>query len=354
MTASHYPNFNALRLMAASAVVFSHAFLLATGSEETEPLHSTGLTAGVYGVFVFFILSGFLVTESAKRSVGMADYFRKRFFRIAPALVVSCFLITYAVVPLFAPNGPAAFIQDPDVLNNVIKTIFLHIHILYFDGVQFYPPSGGADFLPNVANGVLWTIRLEILCYAFVGLLMATSLLQDRRQPITVVIVSAIAVLSVVYLNAVQVKWISGLIFVLPAFCCGIFLNWLVRFHTPRAGIALLFVIGIVPAVYFEVLPETFSFLVAYPLIWFGAVQFKPLTSFSSGSDISYGLYLYGWPVTQLLRSFLGDGLSGYQMAALAFPMTALVAYASWYIVEEPALRFKTAAAKDPAMAAGL
>jgi peptidoglycan/LPS O-acetylase OafA/YrhL len=41
-------------------------------------------------------------------------------------------------------------------------------------------------------------------------------------------------------------------------------------------------------------------------------------------------------------------------MAALAFPMTALVAYASWYIVEEPALRFKTAAAKDPAMAAGL
>ena len=108
------------------------------------------------------------------------------------------------------------------------------------------------------------------------------------------------------------------------------------------------------PGGLFRVLPETFTFLIAYPLIWFGAVQFKPLAWFSSSSDISYGLYLFGWPVTLLIRSFIGDGLSGYEMTALALPLTALVAYASWYLVEEPALRFKTAAAKNPAMAAGL
>jgi len=352
VTKAHYPNFNALRLMAASAVVFSHSFLLATGSEETEPLHSTGLTAGVYGVFVFFILSGFLVTESAKRASGVGDYFRKRFLRIAPALVVSTFLITYAVVPFFAPNGPMEFIRDPDVLNNVIKTIFLHNGGLYFYGVEFYPPSSQADFLPGVANGVLWTIRLEVIGYAFVGLLMAMSLLQDRRQALTIPIILAIVVFSIVNAHAVSVKWISELLLVLPAFCCGIFLNWLVRFHVPQARIALLFVIGIVPAVYFGVLPETFSFLVAYPLIWLGAVRFKPLNWFSSTSDISYGLYLYGWPVTQLIRSFMGEGLSGYQMTALALPATALVAYASWHLVEKPALRFKTAVPKNPVIAA--
>jgi peptidoglycan/LPS O-acetylase OafA/YrhL len=339
---THYPNFNGLRLLAASAVVFSHAFLLATGSEETEPLQSTGMTAGVYGVFVFFILSGFLVTESAKRSSGVLDYCRKRFLRIAPAFVVSTILITYAVVPFFAPNGPTAFIQAPEVLSKVIATIFLQDDGLYFYGVEFYPPSGPADFLPSVANGVLWTIRLEIIGYALVGLFMALSLLQDHRQPVTILFVVAIAALSLVYANAVSVKWISELLLILPAFCCGIFLNWMVRFHTPRGRIALLFVAGIAPAVYFGVLPQVFTFLVAYPLIWLGAVQFKPLAWFSSGSDISYGLYLFGWPVTQLIRSFMGEGLSGYEMTASALPVTALIAYASWHLIEKPALRFKT------------
>lgn len=350
MAAAHYRNFNALRLLAASAVVFSHAFLLATGSEETEPLHSTGLTAGVYGVFVFFILSGFLVTESAKRASGLLDYFRKRFLRIAPALIVSTILVSYAIVPFFASNGPAAFVQDLELLNNVIKTIFLHNEGLYFHTVNFYPPSSDADFLPGVANGVLWTIRLEVIGYALVGLLMAMSLLQDRKQIVTIPIVVAIAVFSVVYVYVVPVKWISQLLLVLPAFCCGVFMNWLMRFHSPRGTIALLFTIGLVPAVYFRVLPETFSFLVAYPLLWLGAIEFKPLTWFNSRSDVSYGVYLYGWPVTQLLRSIFGEGMSGYQLAALALPVTAVVAYASWHLIEKPALRFKTSAPRNLAV----
>ena len=108
VTASHYPNFNALRLLAASAVVFSHAFLLATGSEETEPLHSTGMTAGVYGVFVFFILSGFLVTESAKRSSGVLDYGRKTIFADRPG--PRCKLLSHNVCgcPVFRAQRTSA------------------------------------------------------------------------------------------------------------------------------------------------------------------------------------------------------------------------------------------------------
>ncbi|MBN8958764.1 MAG: acyltransferase family protein, partial [Rhizobiales bacterium] len=77
--AMHYRNFDALRLFAASSVVFSHSFLIATGSETAEPLKSTGFVAGVYGVFVFFILSGFLVSESAIRSATIETFIRNRF-----------------------------------------------------------------------------------------------------------------------------------------------------------------------------------------------------------------------------------------------------------------------------------
>src|SRR5437660_7081331 len=60
-------NFDALRLIAALSVVFSHSFLIAEGSEANEPfiwLTGNQCILGLVGVFVFFVISGYLVTES--------------------------------------------------------------------------------------------------------------------------------------------------------------------------------------------------------------------------------------------------------------------------------------------------
>jgi peptidoglycan/LPS O-acetylase OafA/YrhL len=226
------------------------------------------------------------------------------------------------------------------------SSVFLHTDKLYFDTVQFYPPSADAEWLPQNTNAVLWTIRLEILSYAFVALLMSISLLKPGRQAMTVVIVVVLAALSVAYLPNVKVKWISQLMFVLPSLCCGIFMNWLVRFHRPRADIAFISAVGLALAALYGVLPSVFCFLVAYPLIWMGSVSFSPFRWFSSETDLSYGIYLYGWPVTQLIRAAVGDGLSGYELTALALPATGLVAYLSWHLIEKPALAFKAAKAE--------
>ncbi|MDZ5699459.1 acyltransferase [Chelativorans sp. M5D2P16] len=352
MSSVRYPNFDTLRIVAASSVVFSHAFLIATGSEETEPLHGTGLIAGVYGVFVFFILSGFLVTESAKRSAGLADYFRKRFLRIAPALVVSTLLITYVICPPFALDGATAFVLDPKVMSVAMQAIFLHSDGLYFSNIGFYPPPDGADYLPGIANGVLWTIRLEVIGYALIALLMAMSLFKGSRQIIATLIAFGLIGFSVAYGKVVSIEWVAALLFVLPSFCCGIIMNWLVQFHKPRGWLAALFALGFIPAVHFQILPETFCYIAAYPLIWIGAADFKAFGWFNTRSDISYGVYLYGWPVTQVIRAMVGDGLSGYEMAALALPVTALIAYLSWHLVEKPALRLKTATPKPAYRAA--
>lgn len=68
----HMDGFDPLRVLAALAVVFSHAILLSTGGEEAEPFQRlTGEILGVYGVFVFFMLSGYLVTDSALRAKGL-------------------------------------------------------------------------------------------------------------------------------------------------------------------------------------------------------------------------------------------------------------------------------------------
>ena len=63
-------------------------------------------------------------------------------------------------------------------------------------------------------------------------------------------------------------------------------------------------------------------------------------------AHISYGVYLYGWPVTQLIRSAVREGWSGYQMAAIALPATAVLGYLSWHLIERPALSYNKAPVK--------
>ena len=81
-------NFDALRLVAAVSVMFSHAFLIAEGSQRHEPLIVlTGNQAilGLCGVFVFFAISGFLVTQSFEQTGDPWRFLAKRALRIFPA-----------------------------------------------------------------------------------------------------------------------------------------------------------------------------------------------------------------------------------------------------------------------------
>ena len=71
MEEGRHNNFDALRLVAAAAVVFSHSFLIVEGTQDHEPLiWLTGNQSilGLVGVFVFFAISGFLVTQSFEQT----------------------------------------------------------------------------------------------------------------------------------------------------------------------------------------------------------------------------------------------------------------------------------------------
>src|SRR5438309_4068954 len=85
-------NFDALRLLAALSVVFSHSFLIAEGSEANEPfVRITGnqCILGLVGVFVFFVISGYLVTESYCRHPAPGRFALRRTLRIYPGLIVN-------------------------------------------------------------------------------------------------------------------------------------------------------------------------------------------------------------------------------------------------------------------------
>src|SRR5205085_1864808 len=77
-------NFDLLRLLAAASVIFSHAFLLAENSQDHDPLMMlTGQTVlGVVGVFVFFTISGYLITQSFEMTRSPVVFLAKRGLRI--------------------------------------------------------------------------------------------------------------------------------------------------------------------------------------------------------------------------------------------------------------------------------
>src|SRR5262245_41374647 len=100
----HFAGFDGLRLVAALFVIFSHAFLIATGSEESEPmvrLLGPGNILGLYGVFTFFIISGFLLARSLASNAGAITFTVSRVLRIFPAYLCAVLVVGLAIGPFF-------------------------------------------------------------------------------------------------------------------------------------------------------------------------------------------------------------------------------------------------------------
>jgi hypothetical protein len=86
--------------------------------------------------------------------------------------------------------------------------------------------------------------------------------------------------------------------------------------------------------------PSKFGvFLLAYPLLWLGA--HLPFSWVGSRNDYSYGVYIYGYPLTQLLISFGAVQLGFWAFMGLTGSITLALGVASWWLVEKHALRLK-------------
>ena len=96
-------NFDVLRLLAAISVIFSHSFLIAEGTQNNEPLILlTGNQSilGLAGVFVFFAISGFLVTQSFEQNPNPLRFLANRALRIFPGLFLATLMSAFVLAPL--------------------------------------------------------------------------------------------------------------------------------------------------------------------------------------------------------------------------------------------------------------
>jgi len=327
---------NLVRLVLACTVLFAHSYTL-SGNGLGPLLNNQHL--GTWSVYMFFCLSGYLITGSRLRT-RFGPYLTHRIARIYPGFLVSLVV----VVLVFAP---ISFLRQHGSLSDYLITGPTPVHHLFANLGLNMREWGVAGTLTGVPypvawNGSLWSLYYEFLCYLAIGGLLAIGVL--RRHPLVLVPVFAFTVWCAANPETTLVYTggngeIAMLMTVLPFFFGGAAL-YAVRDHVPLTWwVALPSLAAFVGLVAWQGDwgPHAGSPLLTLFLLWLGTVV--PSPRWVQHNDISYGCYVYAFPSQQLVAVFGGAVHGTYVLAALTAPLMLGLAVASWFVVERPAMR---------------
>ncbi|MBB5642483.1 acyltransferase family protein [Cryobacterium roopkundense] len=324
---------NALRLLLAACVIISHSWIVA-GFGYPPALAGTDL--GMFAVAGFFAISGYLIAGSRLSTPSLTRFLVNRALRIYPAFLVVLVVTAVVFAPVSALLGGGA-VEWSSAARYVFGNASLHITQWGIDGTL---QTAGT---PNW-NAPLWSLVFEALCYLGVGVL-ASVVPRRAFAPASVTLFVALTAGTLLTLSPATPTFAVNLLAMATFFFAGVVL-YILRQRMPLAAplalVAASFMVLITALGLFKPLA---AFPLAYLLLYLSVVL--PLRGVGARNDVSYGLYVYGFPVQQLL--FLGlNGLFGSTAVPVGvFAVLSLVAalpfaVASWFVVERPALALKS------------
>lgn len=328
-------NFGFLRLLFATLVILSHSPELVDGNRSREILTMIfgPLTFGAIAVDGFFLISGYLLVQSFENS-SLRDYIVKRVLRIYPGFIAAYLVCMFAVGP-FSGGHPYA-LGLADYLGMLPRLAMLS------------PPDlkGAFASLPEPQlNGAVWTIRYEFFCYGLVAALGLVGLLSRR------LVMVGLALVLLLAMSALRAKmtifgayWVEhpSLIHFTALFCCGSAFYRL-RDRIPyRPGVAAAVAALLAALMFHRVFSEmAFAILGGYLIFWFALhVPTRYLSRVGRETDISYGVYLYAWPIQNLIIYNYRD-ISPWLLFALSTALAGVCGFISWTLVEKPMMNLK-------------
>lgn len=318
-------NFDLLRHFLALSVVWHH-FNVLSGNDVSFLLFDI-LNSSV-AVKAFFVISGLLIWVSANRSDSLLSYSKKRFFRLYPALVFV--LIAFSLISLFLFN------QSYEEVFKYLgwNSIFLN----------FMHPCIGDVFDENVmcaVNGALWTIKLEVAYYIFVGGAVFLFRSVAYRLIVIFTIISICLECILIIFPELILQYGSSLTQQIPFkfyyFGLGVILfNYESNISTKNLFLAFFvgFIGWYIFKIHFIFLPlfvASFVLLIAYR---------APIIKFSKFGDLSYGLYIYHFPLIQTavyMNWFTGNYLIDF---CSMFIVLVALSKLSWELIEKPSLNY--------------
>ena len=316
---------NAVRLCLALGVVLWHSYKLA--GDTWLPLPVERFLSDIF-VDSFFAISGFLICRAWHRRPDLATYASARARRLLPGLWVCLVVTAFVIAPLASWAGGVAQPSRHGQVGYVLGNATTWVHAWGIDGGPFGVTFQGAW------DGSLWSLGYESSCYIALAALGVLGLLRPR----------VIAAVTLSFWTLSVTVWAAGAPGLLVPrtglmFCCGALL-WVHRDRVPvsrlLAGLCMAMIgVGALTPNYRLVAAPAVAYLCVYVAVVLGRHRRLVLQN-----DISYGVYIYSFPLQQ---AFLVAGFSGswpgfvLVSASATIPIAAL----SWFLVERPALRLQ-------------
>ena len=343
----HAPNgFGLLRLCMASLVIVQHSLALTDRASAATIGPFELLWRANFGdvaVGGFFALSGFLLWSSVRRH-SPRRFIRLRMYRLFPGYWAALVVVAFLLAPLIAlaagtTSGYRLWGAD-SALTYVLSNLGL---------VVIQPTIGevlSANPYPQSLDGSFWTLMPEFLCYlALLAVTVVASRfgLRDWRVPLTVALLAlAATTVGATTLTGMNRQYAVAVLSLASAFFFGSALAGLrwdaqarpIHLVLSTAGLTIMLVFGL----WVPLGPPVLAFFV----ITLGSVMRSGWpTRVGTRRDISYGVYLYHFPVIQLLVALGVVGttawFSYFVLTPAALMLTVPIALASWYVIEGPA-----------------
>ncbi|MDB2407707.1 acyltransferase [Jannaschia sp.] len=349
--------FDYLRIVLAIAVLVWHSFGLTFGREAINgAMDNLAVAIPVSLVLpMFFALSGFLVTSSLYRTNSIKVYLIFRGLRLFPALTVEVLLAAFLLGPLFTSLSLGAYFSHQDFF----------LYFLNIIGLIRYELPGlfETNIYPNVVNGSLWTVPYELECYVYLVVFFSLGMFRNKYY-----LLAAFALLTFV---VVQLGFTSGKgllvalkdivmgdpnldpnlqqatdaqieparILVLCFVAAALIYAWrdAIPFHPILAVLALLASAALIcsPGLYFYA-----PIFVGYLTVWLG-LQNPPKLGLLQKGDYSYGIYLYAFPIQQVVASTGWTDDRYLLHVVLSLALVSVFAVFSWHVIEKPCLKLK-------------
>lgn len=324
-------NFLLLRIIAAATVIYGHSFAIAKsdGTRDIFLANNWPGYSGDFAVYIFFVVSGFMVSGSYLARSDLFEYVRARLLRIVPGLAVAVTLCALVIGPALTDLSLGQYFSEKAVRDYILKN-------LQFGTDMIWDLPGVFAANPRTAvNGAIWTLPAEMRMYFFVALIGALGILRMPKLCSALILAALVLGIYRPEFFPMHESWMRFAGY----FALGVFAQMnkknIVVTHSAMLLLAFLVFIGANTAAY----KYYFALTLAYFCFWF-AYRLPHWKWLERWGDPSYGIYLWGWPTQQILVYFFPNQ-TPYQNFVTATVCAIALGYASWHLVEHPAMRLK-------------
>lgn len=326
-------NFDFLRFFAASAVVFGHCYWLSgAGAVEPTRVFTGSMDTADIAVNLFFVMSGFLIAASWVNSRSVLDFAAKRALRIFPALCVSTLFTVLIVGPLATGLPLKEYLLSSQTLRYLSNTVLV---------TQFHLPGVfTANPFPDTVNGSVWTLPYEVLMYTALltmGLLRVFGRIAVLVVPVSLMLLyfhlaPALGLESDMLRKATRLGMFFFFGSALYLYRRNLPWNWKVAL-----SMLALSLLSARTELWFYIHVLTLPYLTIY----LAHLPIPRLSGFGKHGDFSYGIYIFSFPVQQLLMHWLYPQLPLVAFMLVSLAASIAIAALSWHFVESPALQLK-------------